>query len=227
MYCKQNNAGFFLSWRFWEKSCQCIPIKECRLFYTTKENSLTQSLTDTEKYTLLNHHVKPGNWYLPKKRFTIIWFISNILAESIPMAWLQRNRRWGFLQILYVICNICRPSVLVNSAMKYFNKARGILKGHNKKAYHITASVKAENFIKIMQEPQKAISLVFDVERSALMEKNPEAVPQYHLMFNVLWAAEYCLWGHVESAKDYENNPGNFFWHYFNLGLMQVTKTRQ
>lgn len=85
------------------------------------------------------------------------------------------------------------PSVLVNSAMKYFNKARGILKGHNKKAYHITASVKAENFIKIMQEPQKAISLVFDVERSALMEKNPEAVPQYHLMFNVLWAAEYCL----------------------------------
>jgi len=43
-----------------------------------------------------------------------------------------------------------------------------------------------------MQKPQKAISLVIDAERSALMEKKPEAVVQYHLMFNALWAAEHC-----------------------------------
>ena len=66
--------------------------------------------------------------------------------------------------------------------------------------------------MKIMQEPQKAISLVIDAESSALMAKKTEAVAQYHFMFNVLWVAEYCPWGHVESPKDNGNNPSIFFY---------------
>ena len=31
------------------------------------------------------------------------------------------------------------------------------------------------------------MSLVIDAERSTLMEKKPEAVAQYQLMFNALW----------------------------------------
>ena len=63
-----------------------------------------------------------------------------------------------------------------------------------------------------MQEPQKAISLVIDAESSALMAKKTEAVAQYHFMFNALWVAEYCPWGHVESPKENGNNPSNFFY---------------
>lgn len=62
--------------------------------------------------------------------------------------------------------------VLVSSALRNFNKATDILKEHHKQEYHIAASVKAENFTKIMQKPQKAISLIIDAQRSTLIEKN-------------------------------------------------------
>ena len=53
---------------------------------------------------------------------------------------------------------------LVSSALKNFNKATDILKEHHRKEYLIAASVKAENFIKIMQKPQKAISSIIDLK---------------------------------------------------------------
>ena len=56
--------------------------------------------------------------------------------------------------------------VLVSSALTNFNKATDILKEHHRKEYHIAASVKAENFIKIMQKPQKAISSIIDAQSS-------------------------------------------------------------
>ena len=62
--------------------------------------------------------------------------------------------------------------VLVKSPLKNFNKATDILKQHHKKEYHIAATVKAENFIRIMQEPQKAISSIIDTQRSTQIEKN-------------------------------------------------------
>lgn len=103
--------------------------------------------------------------------------------------------------------------VLVNSALKNFNKATDILKEHNKKEYHMAASVKAENFIKIMQEPQKAISSIIDTQRSTLIEKNRK------LLHSIISCIIYCgrqniaLRGHVESTELTEggaNNPGNF-----------------
>ena len=55
-------------------------------------------------------------------------------------------------------------SVLVSLALKNLNKVTDFLKEHHRKEYHIAASVKAENFIKIMQKPQKAISSIIDLK---------------------------------------------------------------
>ena len=78
--------------------------------------------------------------------------------------------------------------VLVSSALKNFNKATDIsppplpgdiLKEHHKE--YIAASVKAENFIKIMQKPQKAGYSKINPDR----EKS-EAAAQYHLVHSLL-----------------------------------------
>ena len=93
--------------------------------------------------------------------------------------------------------------------LKNFNKATDILKEHHKKEYHIAASVKAENFIKIVQKPLKAISSIIDTQRSTLIEKNRK------LLHSIISCIVYCgrqniaLRGHVEST-DGENNSGNF-----------------
>ena len=105
--------------------------------------------------------------------------------------------------------NFITAGVLVNSALKNFTKATDILNEHHKKEYHIAASVKAKNFIKIMQELQKAISSIIDTQRSTLIEKNRK------LLHSIISCIVYCgrqniaLRGHVES-NDGENNPGNF-----------------
>ena len=99
--------------------------------------------------------------------------------------------------------------VLVSSALTNFNKATDILKEHHRKEYHIAASVKAENFIKIMQKPQKAISSIIDTQRSTLIEKNRK------LLHSIISCIVFCgrqniaLRGHGEST-DGENNAGNF-----------------
>ena len=76
--------------------------------------------------------------------------------------------------------------VLVSSALKNFNKGTDILKEHNKKEYYIAASVKAENFIKIMQKPQKAIRSFIDTQRSTLIEKNRK------LLHSIISCIVYC-----------------------------------
>ena len=99
--------------------------------------------------------------------------------------------------------------VLVKSPLKNFNKATDILKQHHKKEYNIAATVKAENFIRIMQEPQKAISSIIDTQRSTQIEKNRK------LLHSIISCIIYCgrqniaLSGHVESTAG-EKNPGNF-----------------
>ena len=85
--------------------------------------------------------------------------------------------------MLFATCNTA--GVLVSSALKNFNKATGVLKEHHKKEYHIAASVKVENFIKIMQKPQKAISSIRYSKINTDREKS-EAAVQYHLVHSLL-----------------------------------------
>ena len=142
--------------------------------------------------------------------------------SAYPWLVYSKSEDRGFCKYCMLFASYNAAGFLVSSALKNFNKATDILKEHHRKEYHIAASVKAENFIKIMQKPQKAISSIIDTQRSTLIEKNRK------VLHSIISCIVYCgrqniaLRGHVEST-DGENNSGNFL-ALLNLGLMQVTK---
>ena len=119
------------------------------------EKPYSQSLTNEEKYTLLTHHFKSGDRYDS--------FPTTILHNkltSIKKSW-QSAHPWlvysesedgGFLKYCMIFWTYTAAGVLVNSSLKNFNRGTDILKEHHKKQYQIDASVRKENFIKIMQE---------------------------------------------------------------------------
>ncbi|XP_044170439.1 zinc finger MYM-type protein 1-like [Acropora millepora] len=176
-----------------------------------KNNSSTQSLTDKEKYTLLTHHFKPGGRYVfPKtKLHNKMRSFQRSWQTAYPWLVYSESEDGGFCKYCMLFATYNAAGVLVSSALTNFNKATDILKEHHRKEYHIAASVKAENFIKIMQKPQKAISSIIDTQRSTLIEKNRK------LLHSIISCIVFCgrqniaLRGHVEST-DGENNAGNF-----------------
>ena len=76
------------------------------------------------------------------------------------------------------VCLVFPPSsnantgTLVSFAMTKCNKANEILKEHSKKKYHNDALLQAENLIKMMRFPEKAISSVIESSRVAQIEYN-------------------------------------------------------
>lgn len=135
--------------------CLSRPFKQRTLDHTSKEKPYSQSLTNEEKYTLLTHHFKSGNRYNS--------FPTTILhnkLRSIKKSW-QSAHPWlgysesedgGFLKYCMMFWTYTAAGAVVNSALKNFNRGTDILKEHHKKQYQIDASVKKENFIKIMPE---------------------------------------------------------------------------
>ena len=140
-----------------------------------------------------------------RQSFTIKWSFQMSWPSAYPWLVYSESENIVRLNPTYTAAG-----VLVNSALNNFNKATDILKEHHKKEYHIAMPVKVENFIMIMQEPQKAISSIIDTQRSTLIEKN------WKLLHSIISCIVYCdrqniaLRGHVESTRDEENNPGNF-----------------
>lgn len=131
------------------------PFKQRTLDHTSKEKPYSQSLTNEEKYTLLTHPFKSGD----RCDSFPVTVLQNKLS-SIKKSW-QSAHPWlvyresedgGFLKYCTMFSTYTAAGVLVNSALKNFNKGTDILKEHRKKQYQIDASVKKENFIKIMQE---------------------------------------------------------------------------
>ena len=68
--------------------------------------------------------------------------------------------------------NVANTGTLVSFAMTKCNKANEILKEHSKKKYHNDALLQAENLIKMMRFPEKAISSVIESSRVAQIEYN-------------------------------------------------------
>ena len=77
--------------------------------------------------------------------------------STYPWLVYSESEDGGFCKYCMLFATNTAAGVLVKSPLKNFNKATDILKQHHKKEYHIAATVKAENFIRIMQEPQTAI----------------------------------------------------------------------
>ena len=100
--------------------------------------------------------------------------------------------------------------VLVRLPMKNWNKATDILKDHQKREYHITASLRADDFLQTGGRPETSITSIIDNETARHIAKNRK------LFRSIISCIVFCerkniaLRGHNESLSDEGNNPGNF-----------------
>ena len=131
-------------------------LNQAHLSILLKKNSHSQSFTNEEKYTLLTHHFKSGDRYDSFPTTMLHNELSSIknLGRVHTRGLVTANQKMEvFLNIVSVMFSTyTADGVLVYSTVKNFNRGTDILKEHHKKQYQIDASVKRENFIKIMQE---------------------------------------------------------------------------
>ena len=116
-----------------------------------------------------------------------------------------------------MLCFVCAVSVKYHDRrscelklpMKNWNKATDILKDHQKKECHITASLRADDFLQTAERPETSITSIIDNEAARHIAKNRK------LLRSVISCIVFCgkqniaLRGHNESLSDEGNNPGN------------------
>ena len=78
----------------------------------------------------------------------------------------------------------------MKSPVKNWNKATDILKDHQKKEYHITTSLRADDFLRSAERPEASIASIIDNEAARHYEKQKTA-PKHNLMYCILWKTEY------------------------------------
>ena len=99
--------------------------------------------------------------------------------------------------------------------MKNWNKATDILKDHQKNEYHITASLRADDFLQTAERPETSIASVIDNEAARHIAKNRK------LLRNKISCIVFCgkqnidLRGHNESLSVTS-------WPFLNSELRQV-----
>ena len=93
---------------------------------------------------------------------------------------------------------------------KNWNEQMDILKDHQKKEYHTTASLGADDFLHSVKRPEALITLIIDVKAARHIAENRK------LLGSIISCIVFCgkqsiaLRRHNESLSDKENNPGNF-----------------
>ena len=101
--------------------------------------------------------------------------VTYVLAERIYVASVQFFQRRGLCRVCLVFplsSNTANMGALVSFAMTKFNEANEVLKEHSKTKYHNDALLQADNFIKMMRFPEKAIASVIKSSRVAQIEYN-------------------------------------------------------
>ena len=79
-----------------------------------------------------------------------------------------------------MLCFVCTVSVKYHDRrscglklpMKNWNKATDILKDHQKEEYHITASLRADDFLQTAERPETSITPIIDNEAARHIAKN-------------------------------------------------------
>ena len=107
--------------------------------------------------------------------------------------------------------NVANTGTLVSFVMTKFHKANELLKEHSKKKYYNDALLQAENLIKMMHFPEKAISSVIESLRVAQIEYNRKVLRS--IVSSVIFCGKQnvALRGHMESSTDNSSkNRGNF-----------------
>ena len=99
---------------------------------------------------------------------------------------------------------------LVKLPMKNWNKATDILKDHQKKEYHITASLRADDFLQAAERPETSITSIIDNKAARHIAKNRKLLRIIISCIVFCGKQNIAVRGHNESLSDEGNNPGNF-----------------
>ena len=99
---------------------------------------------------------------------------------------------------------------LVKLPMKNWNKATDILKDHQKKEYHITASLRADDFLQTAERPETSITSIIDNKAARHIAKNRKLLRIIISCIVFCGKQNIALRGHNESLSDEGNNRGNF-----------------
>ena len=117
-----------------------------------------------------------------------------------------------------MLCFVCTVSVKYHDRrscglklpMKNWNKATDILKDHQKEEYHITASLRADDFLQTAERPETSITPIIDNEAARHIAKNRKLLRSIISCIVFCGTQNMALRGHNESLSDEGNNPGNF-----------------
>ena len=80
---------------------------------------------------------------------------------------------------------------LVKLPMKNWNKATDILKDHQKKEYHVIASLRADDFLQSAERPETSITSIIDNEAARHIAKKRKTALKHNLLYCILWKTEY------------------------------------
>ena len=173
------------------------------------------SLSRQHKFSLLKSHFRPGdNYVFPKTK-------QNFKMRSFQASWLKtypwlaysESEDGGYCKCCVLLAHLASnitTGALVKLPMKNWNKAMDILKDHQKKEYHTTASLRADDFLQTAERPETSITSIIDNEAARHIAKNRK------LLRSIISCIVFCgkqniaLRGHNESLSDEGNNPGNF-----------------
>ena len=131
--------------------------------------------------------------------------VSNVLAERIYVASVQSFQRRGPLLGMSLVSTkfqqYAHTGAFVCFSMTKFNKANEILREHSKTKYHNDALLQAENFIKTMRFPEKAIASVVESSRVAQIDYNRKVLRS--IVSSVMFCGKQniALRGHIEPVR--------------------------
>ena len=175
-----------------------------------------RNLSDHEKFQLLTKD------YWPPEKFVFTKTKIYGKGRSFQMSWLKE-----YTWLVYSpskdggLCRVCllfppssnnmNTGALVSFPKTKFNKANEILREHSKMRYHNDALLQAENFIKTVRFPEKAIASVVESSRVAQMDYNRKVLRS--IVSSVIFCGKQNIAprGNVESSTDKNcKNRGNF-----------------
>lgn len=181
---------------------------------TDSLNRVVSSLTNSEKYNLLYHHVKPPTpTALPStnvrgknRKFNVSWL------EKYP--WLLYSPKidgvfCGPCSLLLSSSDRADKSSLVNKPFSNWAKLSFTLNKHSSLAYHRDCMVKADALKSTVQNPGSSINVMINSSLQKRMDENRHIIRQ--IVRAVVYLAKQGLpfRGNVESISSVKN-PGNF-----------------
>ena len=179
------------------------------------------STPDYGKHQLLKNHFKPGpNYKFPKgvqgRTFQYKWL------QAYPWLVYSKKENGGYCLpcVLFASSGYqsSTPGILATRPLIAFAKALETLRNHANKDYHKTAVIRAEEFLKVMENQQPGISHRISQTVADTVKKNRKILSSIIKTIVLCGQQNISLRGHRDSFADVEKtsslipqNHGNFW----------------